>query len=116
MSIRHAILGVLKNGPMHGYQIGSELEHLVAGGRHNSAQIYQGLRWLEQHGLVVAETPVLESVRERRPFSITAQGRREYQRWLREPFVPARPLRDDVVTLLNEAGGERLSRKVVVIE
>lgn len=100
MSVRHAILGVLKNGSMHGYQIASELEQLVAGGRYNSAQIYQGLRWLEGRGFVVPDAASPGSVRERRPFSITALGKEEFRRWLREPLVPARPLRDDAVIKL----------------
>ena len=100
MSVRHAILGVLKDESMHGYQIATELEHLVAGGRYNSAQIYQGLHWLEERGFVVAENAVQGPVRDRRPYRITAKGKQEFQTWLDEPLVPARPFRDDVVIKL----------------
>lgn len=116
MSIRHAILGVLRNGPMHGYQIGSELEHILAGGRFNSAQIYQGLRWLEERGHVIAEQPDQGAARERRPFSVTAQGRGEFQRWLRDPLVPARPLRDDVVIKLVFLGKDDPTQLIQALE
>ena len=100
MSIRHAILGVLRQGPMHGYQVASELERLIAGGRYNSAQIYQGLHALAERGFVVAATPEPGPYRDRRPFGITSAGRREFDRWLSAPLVPWRPLRDDAVIKL----------------
>ena len=85
---------------MHGYQVASELERLIAGGRYNSAQIYQGLHTLAERGLVVAATPEPGPYRDRRPFSITSAGRREFDRWLSAPLVPSRPLRDDAVIKL----------------
>ena len=95
MSMRHAILGVLRQGAVHGYQIGVELGHFLPGGRYNSAQIYQGLRWLEERRFVIAEPPRPGVFRDRRPFTITAAGRREFERWLREPIAAARQVRDD---------------------
>ena len=85
---------------MHGYQVASELERLIAGGRYNSAQIYQGLHALAERGLVVAATPEPGPYRDRRPFGITSAGRREFDRWLSAPLVPWRPLRDDAVIKL----------------
>jgi len=95
MSIRHAILGVLVDGTMHGYQIASELERRIAGGRYNSAQIYGSLHALAERGLVIPTDPEPGLSRDRRPFAITAEGRDEFRAWLRSPLIPARPLRDD---------------------
>jgi len=100
MSIRHAILGVLLDGTMHGYQIASELERRIAGGRYNSAQIYGSLHALAERGLVVAIDPEPGLSRDRRPFAITAEGRDEFRAWLRAPLIPARPLRDDALVKL----------------
>src|SRR5215510_12781358 len=100
MSIRHAILGVLTARPMHGYQIGGELARRIGGGRYNSAQIYQSLHWLADHGMVLAGPPEPGVSRDRRPFQITPAGRREFQKWLRAPLVPSRPVRDDAVVKL----------------
>lgn len=100
MSVNHAILGVLLDGPRHGYQIAGELERQIAGGRYNSAQIYQGLRTLADRGFVASESPEHGVNRDRRPFSITAAGRREFERWLRSPLTLSRPARDDAVVKL----------------
>src|SRR5262249_25138706 len=70
------------------------------GGRYNSAQVYQGLHWLAEQGWVVAAQPEPGLSRDRRPFSITAKGTREFDRWLRQPIVASRPLRDDAVIKL----------------
>ena len=53
MSIRHAILGLLADSTMHGYQIAGELERRIGGGRCNSAQIYHSLRALADAGLIL---------------------------------------------------------------
>jgi DNA-binding PadR family transcriptional regulator len=100
MSVRHAILGVLTQGPMHGYHIAGELARRIGGGRYNSAQIYQSLHWLADRGLVIAGAVEPGLNRDRRPFHITAAGRREFQKWLRSPLIPSRPVRDDAVVKL----------------
>jgi len=103
MSIGHAILGVLRKSPMHGYQIAGELERRIGGGRYNGAQVYQALYALEDRGLVV---PSMPESRDRRPFSITSKGQREFLRWLRAPIVPSRPSRDDALVKLVFLGRE----------
>lgn len=100
MALRHAILGVLQTAPLHGYAIADELERRIAGGRYNSAQIYQGLHWLADRHLVHSAEPQPGVGRDRRPFFITPRGRREFERWLRSPFVPSRPSRDDAIVKL----------------
>jgi hypothetical protein len=101
---------------MHGYQVATELQGLVAAGRYNSAQIYHGLRWLETQGFVVASAVEAGVFRDRRPFSITAAGRREFERWLREPIVPARPLRDDALIKLVFLCRDNPARLVPALE
>jgi DNA-binding PadR family transcriptional regulator len=116
MSLRHAILGVLKEGPLHGYGVADELERRIAGGRYNSAQVYQGLRWLADGGFVSAAVPEPAVGRDRRPFHITSRGTREFDRWLRSPFVPARPTRDDAIVKLAFLSRAELSQLVVFLE
>jgi DNA-binding PadR family transcriptional regulator len=116
MSIRHAILGVLRDAPMHGYQIAGELERRIGGGRYNGAQVYQGLYALAERGLVVASVPEPGIGRDRRPFAITAEGGREFERWLREPFLPSRPARDDAVVKLVFLGSEDAGRLASMLE
>ena len=114
--MRHAILGVLEDGPMHGYQIAAHLERRILGGHYNSAQIYQGLRWLAERGFAVCEAPEPGVNRERRPFTITPRGRREFQRWLSEPIVAARPLRDEAVMKLVFLGSRDAEHLLTVLE
>ncbi len=116
MSVRHAILGVLTRGPMHGYHIAGELERRIAGGRYNSAQIYQSLHWLAERGMVVPAPPEPGISRDRRPFNITSDGRREFDKWLHEPLVLSRPARDDAVVKLVFIGLHEPSHLVGFLE
>ena len=100
MSLRHAILGVLTDGALHGYAVTERLEHSIAGGRYNGAQVYQGLHWLTERGHVAADPLEAGRSRDRRPFHVTPKGVREFDRWLRSPFVPPRPSRDDAIVKL----------------
>jgi len=100
MSIRHAILGLLADSPMHGYQIAGELERRIGGGRYNSAQIYHSLRALADAGLILETAQDSGAGRDRRTFDVTVDGRRDFQRWLRAPLVLTRPARDDAVVKL----------------
>jgi DNA-binding PadR family transcriptional regulator len=116
MSIRHAILGVLTHGAMHGYHIAGELERRIAGGRYNSAQIYQSLHWLAERGLVVAAPPEPGTSRDRRPFNITPDGRSEFAKWLKAPLVLSRPARDDAVVKLVFLGQHNPTHLVGFLE
>jgi len=116
VSLRHAILGVLEDGPLHGYQIATQLERRVLGGHYNSAQVYQGLRWLAAKRFVVSEAPEPGINRERRPFRITPRGRSEFGRWLVEPIVPARPLRDEAVMKLVFLGPRHPEHLLTILE
>lgn len=116
MSLRHAILGVLKGGPLHGYAVADELERRIAGGRYNSAQVYQGLRWLAERDFVAAADPEPGASRDRHPFFLTPKGQREFDRWLRSPFTPSRPTRDDAIVKLVFLGSSAPTQLVAFLE
>lgn len=116
MSVNHAILGVLLDGPRHGYHVASELDERIAGGRYNSAQIYQGLRVLAGRGFVLSEQPEPGISRDRRPYSITEAGRHEFERWLRTPLILSRPIRDEAVVKLVFLGRRDPARLLGVLE
>jgi DNA-binding PadR family transcriptional regulator len=97
MSIRHAMLGLLQDGPKHPYQMASELEHWIGGGAYNTGQIYQGVKWLIDRGLITEEPLGAGAARYRRPVQVTLAGRREFARWLRSPLLLPRQPRDDVL-------------------
>ena len=97
MSVRHAILGLLREESKHGYQIRQELERALGGDRVNSAQVYQGLRWIEERGWVSSAPVQSLGGRERINFRITPLGVVEFDRWLEGPLPLARPQRDSAL-------------------
>src|SRR5512135_2795599 len=110
MSIRHAMLGMLLDGPKHAYQIAGELEHYLGGGRYNTGQVYQGVKWLLEHGLVQEAPDDAGAPRNRRLLLVTADGRQAFTRWLREPLFLPRQARDDVLAKMIFLGREDLGR------
>jgi DNA-binding PadR family transcriptional regulator len=70
-NVRFAILSVLQDGPMHGYQIITELETRTGGvWRPSAGSVYPTLQLLEDEGLLTSE-----EVDGRRTFSLTDAGR-----------------------------------------
>lgn len=70
-NVRYAILNVLADGPMHGYQIISEWESRTQGRwRPSAGSVYPTLQLLEDEGLVSADT-----VDGRKTYSLTDAGR-----------------------------------------
>lgn len=70
-NVRPAILAVLREQPMHGYQVITELETRTGGRwRPSAGSIYPTLQLLEDEGLVTSE--VIEG---RRTYSLTDAGR-----------------------------------------
>lgn len=77
-----SLLGFLHDEPKTGWDLVREIEAGL--GRFwnvTSSHVYRELRRLEASGLVTAGRP---EARERRPFAITAAGRRAFKRWIEE--------------------------------
>jgi DNA-binding PadR family transcriptional regulator len=70
-NVRYAILAVLQDRPMHGYQVIQELESRTDGRwRPSAGSVYPTLQLLEDEGLVISE-----EVDGRRTYSLTDTGR-----------------------------------------
>ena len=96
MSIRHAILGLLSAGPLHGYGLKAAYEeHLVPGASLNIGQVYPALERLLQDGLVTGEVVPQSERPDRRVYTITEAGRRELDGLLRTPSRPEVDLRNE---------------------
>src|SRR5438045_1906803 len=79
--IRGAILALLKERPMHGYEMIQELEQRTNGAwRPSAGSIYPTLQLLEDEGLVAGE----ESEGRRR-YALTDPGRADAERLARPP-------------------------------
>jgi DNA-binding PadR family transcriptional regulator len=84
MSVRHAILGLLSQRPLHGYMLRASFENLVGGEEIwdvKPAQIYTTLSRLEEAGLVRREGVDKDAGPEKRIYAITDAGREHLARW-----------------------------------
>lgn len=85
MSDKLAILGILKNEDLHGYEIGKRLKEIEGFWYIFPGNLYKALNSLERDGLI--ETKRIEEKDEklRKIYSITEKGKQEFERWLSEP-------------------------------
>ena len=91
MSVPHALLALLSDGPKFGLRLQNEFESRTGNvWPLNVGQVYTTLQRLERDGLV--ETDDGESERSRKRYRITSTGERELNEWLRTPpdLVPPR--------------------------
>jgi DNA-binding PadR family transcriptional regulator len=96
MSVRHALLALLSDGPKYGLQLRHEFE---AGTGEvwplNVGQVYTTLQRLERDGLVESDDPGDDGPQKH--FRITPDGRIELADWLRTPPDLSSPPRDELV-------------------
>ncbi len=98
MSLKHAILGLLRSQPMSGYEL--KTQQFDRGVAHfwtaDQAQIYRTLDHLREQGLVEEELVVQQDRPNKKIYRLTAEGEAELVRWLatkqeepplREPFL-----------------------------
>jgi len=96
MSIRHALLALLSEGPKYGLQLRQEFETRTGEvWPLNVGQVYTTLQRLERDGLVESED-VPDDERQK-TFRITAGGEAELADWLRTPPDLSLPPRDELV-------------------
>ena len=96
MSVPHALLALLSEGPKHGLKLQNEFEARTGEvWPLNVGQVYTTLQRLERDGLV--ETDDDASERSRKRYRITSGGERELAAWLRTPTDLVPPPRDELV-------------------
>jgi DNA-binding PadR family transcriptional regulator len=96
VSVRHALLALLSEGPKYGLQLREEFEARTGEvWPLNVGQVYTTLQRLERDGLV--ESDDTEAAGPQKGFRITADGAAELAGWLRTPPDMASPPRDELV-------------------
>jgi len=96
VTVRHALLALLSEGPKYGLQLREEFEARTGEvWPLNVGQVYTTLQRLERDGLV--ESGGGDDERQK-SFRITAGGRAELSEWLHRPPGPVPPPRDELVT------------------
>jgi DNA-binding PadR family transcriptional regulator len=104
MSVRHALLALLSEGPKYGLQLREEFEARTGEvWPLNVGQVYTTLQRLERDGLVESDDDTPddpEKTREKTPqkaFRITSEGLDELEDWLHTPPDLSAPPRDELV-------------------
>ncbi|TVZ05497.1 PadR family transcriptional regulator [Trebonia kvetii] len=99
MSVRHALLALLSDGPKYGLQLREEFEANTGQvWPLNVGQVYTTLQRLERDGLVTALTDTEElEPGPQKAYRITEAGTTELAHWLRVPPDLSTPPRDDLV-------------------
>jgi DNA-binding PadR family transcriptional regulator len=96
MSVRHALLALLSEGPKYGLQLREEFEARTGEvWPLNVGQVYTTLQRLERDGLVESEGDGQDGPQ--KGFQITAAGAGELAGWLRTPSDLSSPPRDELV-------------------
>jgi DNA-binding PadR family transcriptional regulator len=97
MSVRHALLALLSEGPKYGLQLREEFEARTGEvWPLNVGQVYTTLQRLERDGLVESDTGS-ETDGPQKGFRITRAGQQELAGWLRTPSEITSPPRDELV-------------------
>jgi DNA-binding PadR family transcriptional regulator len=96
VSVPHALLALLTQGPKYGLRLQNEFESRTGEvWPLNVGQVYTTLQRLERDGLVEADDG--EDERSRKRYRITSAGTRELESWLRTPPELVPPPRDELV-------------------
>jgi len=96
VSVRHALLALLSEGPKYGLQLRQEFEARTGEvWPLNVGQVYTTLQRLERDGLVESDDAAEDGPQ--KGFRITADGEEELADWLRTPPDLTSPPRDDLV-------------------
>jgi DNA-binding PadR family transcriptional regulator len=96
VSVRHALLALLSEGPKYGLQLREEFEARTGEvWPLNVGQVYTTLQRLERDGLVASDDEAAEGPQ--KAFRITEEGARELASWLHTPPDLSAPPRDELV-------------------
>jgi len=96
MSVKYAMLAILAEKDLHGYELKSSFDEKVGEfWSLNYGQIYSTLDRLEKEDLVTHDRMSQDRRPDRKIYSITGKGRKELHEWLSAPLKKVRALRDD---------------------
>jgi DNA-binding PadR family transcriptional regulator len=96
MSVRHALLALLSEGPKYGLQLRQEFEERTGEvWPLNVGQVYTTLQRLERDGLIESDGD--SEAGPQKSFHLTDQGASELDEWLRTPPDLSSPPRDELV-------------------
>lgn len=114
LSPKYVIMGFLYFRPMHGYDLHKNLSSELHEVWHVSqSQVYNNLKNLARHGLIVSFHSAQGGKHGRDVYSLTGQGRSEFITWLHQPTpASARSMRVEFTSRMYFAS--RLSRELCI--
>jgi PadR family transcriptional regulator, regulatory protein AphA len=109
LTIEHALLGFLKKGSLHGYQLHQQINDPAGLKRIwyvKQAQLYALLGKLEEAGYITGSIQQQETRPARRVFQLTRAGQEAFQNWLFSPVQRPRQMRQEFLAKLYFAQQE----------
>jgi DNA-binding PadR family transcriptional regulator len=98
MSVRHALLALLSEGPKYGLQLRQEFEARTGEvWPLNVGQVYSTMQRLERDGLVESDQDEPGEAGPQKSYRITQAGGAELAAWLRTPHTADAPPRDELL-------------------
>jgi DNA-binding PadR family transcriptional regulator len=95
LNTRNAILGILMQGPAHGYRIKKLFAPFIAKDGINDGQLYPILSQLEKEELVRKEVVRQRKSPNKNLYHLTEKGQEEFNRWLIGPEDEIDPIKYD---------------------
>lgn len=97
MSLKHMILGLVREFPIYGYDVLKVISRDFAeqGPEINKGQFYTLIQKMEDEGLIARETILQEKSPNRKMISITPKGELEFENWLRSDTDESENIRYD---------------------
>ena len=119
LTIELALLGYLRLGPLHGYQIHQRLLEPDGPGlvwRLKQAQLYALLGKLEDNGLLLSTLQPQETRPTRRVYRLTRDGREVYDQWVVTTVSTPRQIRQEFMVKLYFAQRESPQTVVALLD
>jgi DNA-binding PadR family transcriptional regulator len=116
LAVKHGILGILAEGPRHGYELKTQFESLTGGlWELNAGQIYSTLERMLKDGLVELDADEGPG-EDRKIYRVTPDGLAELDTWLARPPLKARPMRDEIYVRLGLLVEKDVARALDLLE
>jgi DNA-binding PadR family transcriptional regulator len=115
--IELALLGFLRDGPEHGYQIHQTVADpngLALIWRLKQSHLYALFAKLEKDGYVTSVLQSQEPHPPRRVFKLTVSGRKAYLDWLTNPVAVPRLVRQEFLAKLYFLQGDKESTRLLI--
>ena len=118
-SMEYALLGLLRHGPQHGYQLHLQVNSSAGLGsiwRIKQSQFYALLTKLEQANLIASAVQAQDSRPPRRVFHLTPDGEKAFLEWVQAPVTRPFHIRQEFMAKLYFACQETESVVSTLIE